>query len=597
MVPPVPELADTVSISGNAQVGQTLTAVVSFGGSGNVSYQWAWGETDIPGATQETYTLTADDQGKTIRVRASRDGYAGSISSAPTAEVAAATAPELTGTVSISGNAQVGQTLTAVASLGGSGSVSYQWVRGEADISGATQATYTLTEADEGKTIRVRASRAGYAGSISSAPTAAVAGAPALIGTVSINGNTQVGQTLRANISLLGGSGSISYQWARGEADISGATQATYTLTEADEGKTIRVRASRAGYAGSISSAPTAAVAAATDEPSVPELTDTVSITGNAQVGQTLTAVASLGGSGSISYQWVRGETDISGATQATYTLTEADEGTAIRVRANRAGCAGSISSAPTATVADEPVLAEFTSVEVLKTYLTGYSGGTNATAPIPLKLSGVALSTADMTSLFTALGTAGKYVSLDLSGCTGLTAWAKYTYAGAGKIVSLALPDSVMGLAAQCFIYFTSLKTLTVPGIQTVGNEAFSNCPALTSASLPAAAIIGDSAFYQCTALASASLPAATAIGGTAFRDCTALASLTLGTTLPTISFDYTFYNAGKNTTAGFWIYVPTAQAKTALDAAIADTGSNWHKALKTTYIGNGRFKGVVVP
>jgi hypothetical protein len=366
-----------------------------------------------------------------------------------------------------------------------------------------------------------------------------------------------------------------------------------------------------------------------------PELTGTVSITGSAQVGQTLTAVVSLGGNGSVSYQWMRGEADISGATQATYTLTEADEGTAIKVRASRAGYAGSISSAPTATVAAD--FAEFTSIAALKTYLAGHSGGTSADEPIPLKLSGVALSTTDtMRSLLTA----GKYVSLDLSGCAGLTEWAWYPYSGIEKIVSLALPDSVTVIANEAFYNFTSLKTLAASGVQTVGTYAFSQCSALASASLPAATSIGNYAFYNCTALvsenlpaaatigasafsgctalvsaslpavtsiggqafyqcyalASVSLPGATSIGERAFHDCTALASLTLGTTLPTISFLYTFYNAGENTTAGFTIYVPTAQAKTALDAAIADTGSNWHKALKTTYIGNGRFKGVAI-
>jgi hypothetical protein len=123
--------------------------------------------------------------------------------------------------------------------------------------------------------------------------------------------------------------------------------------------------------------------------------------------------------------------------------------------------------------------------------------------------------------------------------------------------------------IANEAFSNFMSLKTLTASGVQTVGN----------------------SAFYQRYALASASLPAATAIGYEAFYNCYALASLTLGTTLPTLG-SHTFYNAGKDTTAGFTIYVPTAQAKTALDAAIADTGSNWYKALKTSNIGNGRLR-----
>ena len=57
----------------------------------------------------------------------------------------------------------------------------------------------------------------------------------------------------------------FSYQWLADDAEISGATDATYTLVEADEGKTIRVRVSftdEAGNEESLTSAATDAVAA-----------------------------------------------------------------------------------------------------------------------------------------------------------------------------------------------------------------------------------------------------------------------------------------------------------------------------------------------
>ena len=46
--------------------------------------------------------------------------------------------------------------------------------------------------------------------------------------------------------------------------------------------------------------------------PGLPVLTGTVSITGTAQIGQTLTAnTGSLGGSGTITYQWKRSGTNV----------------------------------------------------------------------------------------------------------------------------------------------------------------------------------------------------------------------------------------------------------------------------------------------
>jgi hypothetical protein len=121
-----------------------------------------------------------------------------------------------------------------------------------------------------------------------------------------------------------------------------------------------------------------------------------------------------------------------------------------------------------------------------------------------------------------------------------------------------------------------------------------------LETVSLPAAVTVGNAAFYRCTALVSANLPAVTVIGQQAFYNCSAFASLTLGTALPTLGSPfYVFSNAGKNTAAGLTIYVPMAQAKIALEAAIDDTDNNWYKALKGTSISGsdqGWFNGVAV-
>jgi hypothetical protein len=81
----------------------------------------------------------------------------------------------LTGVVRIAGNVQAGQTLTVdILYRHGTGTISYQWIRGTTDISGETGSTYTLVAADTGNTITVRVSRAGYSGTITSNPTRTV---------------------------------------------------------------------------------------------------------------------------------------------------------------------------------------------------------------------------------------------------------------------------------------------------------------------------------------------------------------------------------------------------------------------------------------
>ena len=107
--------------------------------------------------------------------------------SAPTAVVVARSNSPATGTPTITGTVQVGETLTAdtssIADDDGldNATFSYQWITddgtSEADIQDATDSTYTLAAEDEGKAISVRASftdDAGNAESLTSAATAAV---------------------------------------------------------------------------------------------------------------------------------------------------------------------------------------------------------------------------------------------------------------------------------------------------------------------------------------------------------------------------------------------------------------------------------------
>jgi hypothetical protein len=97
---------------------------------------------------------------------------------------------------------------------------------------------------------------------------------------------------------------------------------------------------------------------------SLPELTGNITITETAQVGQTLTAnTNNLGGSGAITFQWMRSGTTTIGTNSSTYTVQDADVGSSITVVVTRSGNTGSVTSSPTATVTHEPIgsVADFT--------------------------------------------------------------------------------------------------------------------------------------------------------------------------------------------------------------------------------------------
>ena len=155
-------------------VDETLTAdtsgIADADGLTNVSYSYQWiaGDTDISDATDSTCTLVSTDEGKTIKVRVSFTDDANNqetLTSAATAAVAARPNSPATGLPTISGTAQVDETLTAdtsgIADADGltNATFSYQWLSSrDTEIQGANASTYTLVSADEGKTIKVRVS-------------------------------------------------------------------------------------------------------------------------------------------------------------------------------------------------------------------------------------------------------------------------------------------------------------------------------------------------------------------------------------------------------------------------------------------------------
>jgi surface protein len=362
------------TISGTAAQGQTLTAVTSgitdANGLGSFAYQWKRAGAAISGATGSTYSLVQADVGSAITVTVSyTDGsnFPESLTSAATASVTNVNdAP--TGAVTIAGTVQQGFTLTASNNLvdpdGPGGAVSYAWKRNGISIVGANSSTYPLTELDVGYKMSVVASYTdggGYPNNIISAETVAVVNVnDPLTGSVTIAGTATQGQLLTASNTFTDadGMGTVSYQWKRAGAAISGATSSTYTLVQADVGLAITVTASYTdgrGTAESATSAATASVSNVNDSP-----TGSVTITGTPTQNQVLTAntsgLSDLDGLGAFSYQWMRTGSNISGATASTYTLVQADVGQAISVKVSYTdvfGAAENKTSAETAAVAN----------------------------------------------------------------------------------------------------------------------------------------------------------------------------------------------------------------------------------------------------
>ena len=395
--PPPPNTPATglPTITGTAQVGETLrlpptSPISDDDGLDNAAfaYQWLADDAEIDSATASSYTLVAADAGKAIKVRVSFTDDAGNdeqLTSAGTGAVAAAPPPPntpATGLPTITGTAQVGETLTAdttgISDDDGLGNAAfaYQWLADDAEIDSATASSYTLVAADAGKAIKVKVSFTDDAGNdeqLTSAGTGAVAAAPPLpntpaTGLPTITGTAQVGETLTADTTGISDddgldNAAFAYQWLADDAEIDSATASSYTLVAADAGKAINVRVSFTDDAGNdeqLTSAGTGAVAAAPPPPNTPA-TGLPTIAGAAQVGETLTAdttgISDDDGLGNaaFAYQWLADDAEINGANASTYTLADDDEGKAIKVKVSFTDDAGNdedLTSAATGAVA-----------------------------------------------------------------------------------------------------------------------------------------------------------------------------------------------------------------------------------------------------
>ncbi len=358
------------------------------------TYQWLRDGGEIAGATDPSYTLTDDDVGHSVlsAVTAISGPDSATEQSSNAINVGA---PTTAGSPTISGTLTVGQTLTANPQLGSWGGVpqptvkGYQWIRCTpacSNIAGATNPTFPLTAADVGATIKVSVTAGnGYGSDVTatSGATGTVSGTPTTAGSPTISGTLTVGQTLTANPQL-GSWGGVpqptvkGYQWIRCTpacSNIAGATNPTFPLTAADVGATIKVSVTAGNGNGSDVTATSGATGTVSGTPTT---AGSPTISGTPTYDQVLTANENLASWGGVpqptvkSYQWLRNDVAIAGATGKTYKLTVDDVGKAIKVSVTAGNGNGSdvtATSGATALVSGTPTTAGSPTISGTPTY------------------------------------------------------------------------------------------------------------------------------------------------------------------------------------------------------------------------------------
>lgn len=248
-------------ISGTVQLGDTLTVTEGtwVGNPTPTVTGGQWFRNGVfTGETGTTYLITlADDNAEITYVETASNAVGSNTATSDAVQIADFTAPVNTVAPSISGNdpATIDDVLTRVEGTWSGNptpTLAGEWYRNNV-ATGETGSTYTVTAADDNSFIFYRETATNAIGSASedsAAVTVEDFTAPAITGSPTIAGTEEVGETLTATAASVTGNPTPvrTWQWQRsddgstGWADISGATNNTYLLDAADEGKFVRAK-------------------------------------------------------------------------------------------------------------------------------------------------------------------------------------------------------------------------------------------------------------------------------------------------------------------------------------------------------------------
>jgi len=295
----------------------------------------------------------------------------------------------------------VGQAITLRTSV--SGTVTYQWLRNNNIITGASSATYTIASAQLGDAAAYTVRVSGAGGSVDSSQgnltVTPLGTGPIVITARPIALHVETGQPATFSVTATGTG--LTYQWLKNGVTIAGATAAGYTIASAQAGDV-------ATYTVRITSGATVELAAAklnvgaaTAGVSISSQPSSVTVT----VGQPASFTVVAFGSG-LSYQWLKNGSALAGANAATFAIASTKAGDAGSYSVRVAGASGTVeSSAATLTVngaTPPPAASRLVNLSILSdiasagdSFTMGYvvgGAGTTGSKSILIRAAGPAL-------------------------------------------------------------------------------------------------------------------------------------------------------------------------------------------------------------
>ena len=212
-------------------VGDTATFVSAATGNPAPAYQWFHGVDPVPGGTAATLVLENVQSSQAGDYTVVATNSVGSATSAVATLAVSSTpvAPQISADPA-GATVDAGGSLTLSVTATGTAPLAYQWFKGADPLPGKTSATLTLNPvtADSAGSYTVSVTNA--AGSVTSAAAVVVVRLLPVIATPPAAQSSAVGGGATFTVGVEG-AGPFTYQWRKDGQAISGATAATYALS------------------------------------------------------------------------------------------------------------------------------------------------------------------------------------------------------------------------------------------------------------------------------------------------------------------------------------------------------------------------------
>jgi hypothetical protein len=304
------------------------------------TWQWFRDGNAIAGATTKQYLTTSGDIGHqlTVQLTARLTGYteAQRTSNPMTVQTGALhfEGPTLPATAQAGARIRAGVTYE-----GPVATFIWQWFRDGEVIAGATEQEYVTTSADAGHqlTVQLTVAAPGYTDLTQTSNPMTVADGAATISDLVIEAQngTRVGIQVVAMHNYSPANATLTYQWYRGSSPISDATAQGYRLVAADLGQAITVQATVTAPGFAAATATSAAITPTAGVLTLQNLTLTspINVGDSPKAGYRITYEGPAGLTPTLTWQWLRDGSPISGATEQSYKVTSDDRGRSLSVR------------------------------------------------------------------------------------------------------------------------------------------------------------------------------------------------------------------------------------------------------------------------